>query len=100
MAIPNARNDDAPPPLIPDRHIGKQIQSGDDVGWKWGNASNTPFGGIKPGSSLLGAQSRGSVSRSFEELTLNNVDGDSDDEGSMHRSGGSRPLESGGQTIR
>jgi hypothetical protein len=105
MAIPNAREHDAPPPLIPDRHIGNQIQYGDDAGWKWGNSTNSPFGGIKPGSSLLGGQSRGSVSRSFEGLTLNNnnnnnMDGDSDEEGSMHRQVGSRSLESGGQTIR
>lgn len=57
MAIPHARGHDVPPPLPPPRYIGEQLSEGQDPGWQWGNRNDTGFGGVKPGSSLLGGAS-------------------------------------------
>jgi hypothetical protein len=66
MAIPRARDVDVPPPLPPPRYIGEQLSSGQDPGWQWGNTVDTGFGGVKPGSSLLGG-ARGPVHRHAED---------------------------------
>ncbi|KAK2793543.1 hypothetical protein FQN52_001129 [Onygenales sp. PD_12] len=59
MAIPNANEPLAPPPLPPPRYI-EDLANGHDSGWKWGNSfedgefGKTKLAPIKPSSSLLG----------------------------------------------
>lgn len=97
MAIPNARQHDAPPPLEPPRHIGSQINGGEDLGWKFGNGAvpHSPFGESRPGFSVPHGQnnSRNSVSRSLQDLTLNHRE--ENDEDNLGRRE-SRSLESSG----
>jgi hypothetical protein len=52
MAIPHAR-EAPPPPLPPPRRIGS-IDTGQDLGWRYGNSIEHDLRTVKPGSSLLG----------------------------------------------
>jgi hypothetical protein len=79
MPIPRVRDDNVPPPLPPPRYIG-ELSEGQDVGWKWGNANNTHFGGVKPGSSLLGGLPSCPPSRSLESRSPDSFDGHSDED--------------------
>ena len=92
MAIPRARDDDVPPPLPPPRYIGEQLSEGQDVGWQWGNTHNTGFGGVKPGSSLLGRASNTqhphgpprretSASRSLDDMSSDGLEQSDEDRG-------------------
>ncbi|OJD21885.1 hypothetical protein ACJ73_06772 [Blastomyces percursus] len=76
MAIPNAKEPVAPPPLPPPRYI-EDLAIGHDSGWKWGNSfEEGGFGKptlppIKPSSSLLGGgHSRPELVRRTERVTL------------------------------
>ncbi len=57
--IPNARHDEAPPPLPPPRFMN-DIAAGGDPGWQWGNTPSKSGGlgksggSVSPGSSLHG----------------------------------------------
>lgn len=59
MNIPNARHDEAPPPLPPPRFID-DIAAGGDPGWQWGNTPSScggfgkSGGSVRSGSSLHG----------------------------------------------
>lgn len=80
MAIPGNCKQDVPPPLPPPRYIGEQLTDGQDPGWQWGNplTNNPGFGGVKPGSSLLGGASSGSVHvQSRRERSLDDMSSDS-----------------------
>lgn len=83
MLIRGGRDNHVPPPLPPPRHIGERLKENEDIGWQWGNTPNTSFGGnkpVKPGSSLLGGQSRRSISTSLDDMSSDSLDGHSDEE--------------------
>ncbi|OJD13384.1 hypothetical protein AJ78_06155 [Emergomyces pasteurianus Ep9510] len=76
MAIPNAKEPLAPPPLPPPRYI-EDLAIGHDSGWKWGNGFEAgEFGKptlppIKPSSSLVGGgHSRPELVRRTERVNL------------------------------
>lgn len=66
MAIPNRTLDIAPPPLPPPKFI-KDLDVGNDTGWKWGNSElerdvgRPALAPIKQGSSLFGGYHSGSI---------------------------------------
>ena len=57
MPVPNARQEQAPPPLPPPRHL-PDLTQGYDPGWSWGNHGSefgkTTLAPIRQGSSLQG----------------------------------------------
>ncbi|PGH16451.1 hypothetical protein AJ79_01782 [Helicocarpus griseus UAMH5409] len=75
MAIPNAKEPLAPPPLPPPRYI-EDLAIGHDSGWKWGNSfEEGEFGKptlppIKPSSSLLGGHTRPGLVRRNETVCV------------------------------
>ncbi|PGH22968.1 hypothetical protein AJ80_03017 [Polytolypa hystricis UAMH7299] len=76
MAIPNANEPLAPPPLPPPRYI-EDLANGHDSGWKWGNSfheaefGKTTLAPIKPSSSLLGgSHTRPELARRHETFRL------------------------------
>ncbi|KAF2280602.1 uncharacterized protein EI97DRAFT_368244 [Westerdykella ornata] len=80
MPIPRAR-EEIPPPLPPPRNIG----SGPDLGWQFGNTSQNGFANIKPGSSLLGTMLTRSGSKPHDDMSSDSLDGPSDEDRSMAR---------------
>lgn len=79
MSIPGCRVDDVPPPLPPPRY-NHDLDQGLDIAWSCQNEDSSLVHGrlapIKPGSSLLGGQSRAQLVRDDDEDIDMDLDSD------------------------